>query len=420
MGNELSSTKVPGDVPPQTLESRTLAGLASYIKSRGGPSNVSTVFLVGAGISTAAGIPDFRSPETGLYSQLERLDLPYPEAVFEISFFREKPEAFYALRHELDPDRYEPTISHAFMKLWEEKGGLRKVFTQNIDTLERKAGISPSKIVEAHGSFASQRCIDCKTPMEDIEFKKVVDQQGIPHCLTPNCNGLVKPDIVFFGEALPSSFFDELGAVGEADLAIIMGTSLSVHPFAGLPTSVQEEKPRVLINMEEVGDIGSRRDDVLVLGDCDTGCKKFAKELGWLEELEDLWFSLVSEKTKQKYLERKEQDRKDAEQRERILGDHKIAFYDDDEDVGHVKTREEVDNDVRDEVEKMVHDVEEALNKVERLKKRVDDEGLGKSETDKQVDALTEEVKKVEIKDDEDKKAEEKKVEAVVGSVPSL
>lgn len=134
MGNELSSTKIPADVPPRSLESRTLAGVASYINSLGGPQNCKTVFLCGAGISTSAGIPDFRSPETGLYSKLARLNLPYPEAVFEIQYFREHPEAFYALRHELDPDRYEPTLSHAFIKLWESKGRLEKVFTQNIDT----------------------------------------------------------------------------------------------------------------------------------------------------------------------------------------------------------------------------------------------------------------------------------------------
>jgi NAD+-dependent protein deacetylase SIR2 len=109
---------------------------------------------VGAGISTSAGIPDFRSPETGLYANLARLNLPYAEAVFSIDYFRNKPEPFYILAQELYPGKYRPTITHSFINLLHKKGLLLKLFTQNIDCLEREAGVPGDKIIEAHGSFA--------------------------------------------------------------------------------------------------------------------------------------------------------------------------------------------------------------------------------------------------------------------------
>lgn len=111
----------------------------------------------------------------------------------------------------------------------------------------------------------------------------------VPHCTSPTCNGLVKPKIVFFGEQLPREFFDNIDLVQTADLCIVMGTSLSVHPFASLPGQVDDAVPRLLINMEQVGSMGSRPDDVLILKDCDTGVKELARALGWEEELEALW-----------------------------------------------------------------------------------------------------------------------------------
>jgi NAD-dependent histone deacetylase SIR2 len=91
------------------------------------------VVLTGAGISTSAGIPDFRSPETGLYANLARLDLPYAEAVFDISYFRDKPEPFYVLAKELYPGQFVPTVAHSFISLLSEKNILLQLFTQNID-----------------------------------------------------------------------------------------------------------------------------------------------------------------------------------------------------------------------------------------------------------------------------------------------
>lgn len=166
-----------------------------------------------------------------------------------------------------------------------------KLFTQNIDCLEREAGVPDEKIVEAHGSFARQRCIDCGTPYPDDQMKQTITKKDVPHCITPQCNGLVKPDIVFFGEQLPAEFFKHRELPAVADLCIVMGTSLTVQPFASLPGFCSEGVPRVLINSEQVGSLGSRPDDVLLLGDCDAGVRKLASALAWLDELEALWES---------------------------------------------------------------------------------------------------------------------------------
>lgn len=204
------------------------------------------------------------------------------------------------LAHELYPGKYRPTIAHSFVRLLSDKGMLLKLFTQNIDCLEREAGVPDEMIIEAHGSFARQRCIDCKTPFPDDMMKQTVEKAEVPYCVTPQCNGLVKPDIVFFGEALPEEFFKSRSLPADADLCIVMGTSLTVQPFASLPTFTAEGVPRVLINKERVGDLGSRPDDVLLLGDCDDGVRQLASALGWLDELEALWMKTQPEPTENK------------------------------------------------------------------------------------------------------------------------
>jgi NAD-dependent histone deacetylase SIR2 len=128
------------------------------------------------------------------------LNLDHPEDVFNIDFFRNNPVPFYTLAKELYPGRFRPTITHSFIQLLDTHNLLQICFTQNIDTLERRAGIPQDKIVEAHGSFATQRCISCKSPFDGEEIKRMVNEMKIPKCLI--CGGLVKPDIVFFGEAV--------------------------------------------------------------------------------------------------------------------------------------------------------------------------------------------------------------------------
>ncbi|CAO3690084.1 unnamed protein product [Rhizopus stolonifer] len=255
--------------------------------------------MTGAGISTAAGIPDFRSKETGLYHNLQRFNLPYAEAVFDIEYFEETPEPFYALAKELYPGRFLPTKTHYFIKLLQEKGLLLRNFTQNIDTLERLTGLDEEYIIEAHGSFASASCIECKKPADEDQVCEKSLAGQVPRC--ESCKGLVKPDITFFGENLPKRFFDHLSDFEKADLLIVIGTSLQVQPFASLIDDVEDTVPRLLINKELVGCHHSKKSgfdfrwkyglnrDVSYLGSCDEGIEKLAALLGWEKDLEQMY-----------------------------------------------------------------------------------------------------------------------------------
>ena len=266
---------------------------------------------------------------------------------------------------------FQPTLSHRFMKLLEQKGVLLRVFTQNIDALERAAGLSDDKIVEAHGSFYSATCIGPRLPItrpnvkkkesaedEDLEPRANEDSldenestdseagswtseesaPGIKNAaslgcgkkftqewmrdqlqmtskdeltltpsssgtrrkrtrlpLCPHCSGLVKPDITFFGENLPHKFHEySQKDFQEAELLIVMGTSLKVHPFASLIHAVHPKVPRLLMNLERVGETQSSQfgfdfswthqtqgRDALFLGTTDEGCLKLSEALGW-------------------------------------------------------------------------------------------------------------------------------------------
>jgi NAD-dependent histone deacetylase SIR2 len=207
------------------------------------------------------------------------------------------------------------------------------LFTQNIDCLERAAGVPADRIVEAHGSFASQRCIECKVEFEGGKMREFVAKGEVPRCEVEGCGGLVKPDIVFFGEALPRAFFELSDRAKEADLILVMGTSLQVHPFAGLPNMADEDVPRVLFNLERVGSFGTQADDVMVLGDCDEGIRKLADELGWREELETAWRELVGE-------EEVERQMQGAKKRVAALHDEVSKLAEEVEEVLHIDDKE--------------------------------------------------------------------------------
>lgn len=245
-------------------------------------------FFQGAGVSTGAGIPDFRSPKTGLYSNLAKLNLPYAEAVFDIDYFNKNPKAFYTLADELYPGKYKPTSFHYFIKLVQDKGLLHRVYTQNIDTLERVAGVKDEYIVEAHGSFAKNLCIECKADMPIKELRDAMNKKEIPTC--KECNSYVKPDIVFFGESLPKRFFDTWDEdIDKVEFAIVAGTSLTVYPFASLPTEINDDVPRVLINKEIVGDFNDDdKRDTILLSDCDAIAEELCDLLGWKDSLNAL------------------------------------------------------------------------------------------------------------------------------------
>ncbi|XP_045460989.1 NAD-dependent protein deacetylase sirtuin-2 isoform X2 [Harmonia axyridis] len=289
------------EYPISLLDEQSLDGIVKYIQEN---KCKNIITMAGAGISTSAGIPDFRSPGSGLYHNLQKYNLPHPTAVFELSFFHENPRPFFELAKELYPGRFKPTACHYFIKLLNDKGILLRHYTQNIDTLERVAGIPGDKIVEAHGTFHTGHCLKCQKEYPQEWMKEIIFRDEVPQCEA--CSGVVKPDIVFFGENLPGRFHKMLFSdFPKCDLLIIMGSSLAVQPFASLVDRVPRDCPRLLINREKAGQrsglmalMGVRggldfentktKRDVFWLGDCDDGCQLLAEKLGWAGELSDM------------------------------------------------------------------------------------------------------------------------------------
>jgi NAD-dependent SIR2 family protein deacetylase len=247
------------------------------------------VVLMGAGASVSAGIPDFRSPGSGLYSRLQEYGLPFPEAVFDLDFFHSKPEPFTNLAKSIWPGQEngpKPTVVHSFLKILEGQGCLRRVYTQNIDGLESLAGVSSNLLVECHGHFRSASCVNCKTPMDVDKCKNIVFQGMIPKC--DKCENHVKPDIVFFGEDLPMRFQQLIERdVKDCDLLLIFGTSLLVMPVAAIPSWVSRDCTRVLFNLELVGKFsnGLSERDIFLQGNCDDSVLKVCQLTGWEDEL---------------------------------------------------------------------------------------------------------------------------------------
>ncbi|OON22087.1 transcriptional regulator, Sir2 family, partial [Opisthorchis viverrini] len=247
------------------------------------------VVLTGAGISTASGIPDFRTPGTGLYDNLSQYKLPWPEAVFDLEYFYSNPVPFYTLAKELYPTgRYRPNIAHHFLRLLNDQARLLRVYTQNIDSLERMAGIPSDKLVEAHGTFLTATCTVCRSNVSSNVVKDAIDASTVAKC--PECHNVVKPDIVFFGENLPERFWEYTKDMAQTDLVIVMGTSLEVYPFAGVADSVPRFIPRILINRESVGSFRyrNRPGDIVLLGSITGSVQRLSESLGWVEDLTDL------------------------------------------------------------------------------------------------------------------------------------
>lgn len=265
----------------------------------------------------SAGIPDFRTPGSGLYSKLASYNLPYPEAIFSIDYFREHPEPFFKLAKELYPGEFAPTKAHFLLRVLHEHGLLLRAFTQNIDTLESVAGLPLDKIVFAHGSFSTAHCTVCQAEHTMEYVRERIFRDELPRCRL--CDGVVKPDIVFYGESLPQRFFVRAQEdIPNCDLLIVMGTSLQVMPFASLADRVGPGVPRLLINREKVHvrssiaadpqaaalmqllgishrandgfefDQPENKRDVLFLGACDDGAQALADALGFGEELQHL------------------------------------------------------------------------------------------------------------------------------------
>ncbi|XP_022902594.1 NAD-dependent protein deacetylase sirtuin-2 [Onthophagus taurus] len=313
----------------KVLSEFTLDGIVEYIKS---DKCKKIITMAGAGISTSAGIPDFRSPVYGLYHNLQKYNLPHPQAIFELDFFHKNPRPFFELAKELYPGTFKPTVCHYFIKMLNNKGILLRHYTQNIDTLERVAGIPDEKLVEAHGTFNQGHCLECNKEYSQEWMKDKIFTIDVPIC--EDCPGVVKPDIVFFGESLPEKFYRYLQTdFVKADLLIILGSSLAVQPFASLVDRVSKECPRLLINREKAGqrsglmaimgvggglefDSSKNTRDVCWLGDCDDGCLLLAEKLGWKEELLALYDQELSENDKEDG-EKKEDEKRELDRNKR-------------------------------------------------------------------------------------------------------
>jgi len=231
--------------------------------------------MTGAGVSTSAGIPDFRSPGTGLYYNLQRYHLPYPEAIFDIDYFIRHPEPFFELARELLPGNYQPTLTHRFIRMLEEEGKLLRNYTQNIDGLESVANIQ--KVVACHGTFQTATCLSCGQKYQLGDIEQAIRAGQVPHCAC-DPGSIIKPDIVFFGENLPAVFFDLASQdLPRTDLLLIMGTSLNVYPVAGLAEAVRPDCPIVLIN-KTPPPVTFHRKMELLLGNCDDICAQLAQE----------------------------------------------------------------------------------------------------------------------------------------------
>jgi NAD-dependent deacetylase len=186
----------------------------------------SPVALTGAGISTEAGIPDFRGPK-GIYATRA-----YPEDVFDIDVFVKDPRGFYAFARDFLALRkgIRPTFAHEWLARLESEGRLRGVVTQNIDGLHQRAG--SRTVIEVHGGFEWSVCLSCGRRSRTAKIEAEVIAGGIPHC--SGCAGLVKPDIVFFGEPVKGMEQAER-LMRTSDLLLVVGSSLTVFPAAGLP-----------------------------------------------------------------------------------------------------------------------------------------------------------------------------------------
>ena len=210
------------------------------------------IFITGAGISTAAGIPDFRS-KGGLFEQTRiKYGLSRPEQFFEINYFYNHPEAFYDFCKGFDISECRPTKTHLFMGfLTNIKKIVKRIYTQNVDGLELLAGVPRAKVTFAHGTITEAGCPNCLKEYDVEDVRKYVNEGKILKC--SKCNKPIKPKVVFYGENLPDKFFEDFNDINVTDLAFIMGSSLAVYPFNQLPYGIKKESWRVLINKDEVG-----------------------------------------------------------------------------------------------------------------------------------------------------------------------
>jgi NAD-dependent deacetylase len=212
------------------------ARLAELIRSSG-----PVVALTGAGISVPSGIPDFRTPGKGLWENVD------PMAVAHISVWRRDPArfwSFYGARFALLEGK-EPNGAHRALAELERRGLVSAVITQNIDGLHARAG--SADVVEVHGSIRTASCLRCGSsyPLAETRRRLGEEPDGVPRC---DCGEPLKPDVVLFGEFLPEEAMERAQALASsAGLMLAIGSSLEVHPVAGLPADTLAAGGRIAL-----------------------------------------------------------------------------------------------------------------------------------------------------------------------------
>ena len=202
----------------------------------------SVVALTGAGISVPSGIPDFRTPGEGLWENVDPMEVAHIDAFHEdpVRFW-----SFYGQRFATLGDKL-PNGAHRALVAMEQRGRLDAVITQNIDMLHRTAGTR--ELIEMHGSIAGCSCLSCggSVPVEEVRARLGRAEDGVPRC--EDCGRALKPDVVLFGELLSQPSLDRARELCEAaDVLLCVGSSLEVHPVAGLPRVTLASGGRVAI-----------------------------------------------------------------------------------------------------------------------------------------------------------------------------
>ncbi len=202
----------------------------------------SVVALTGAGISVPSGIPDFRTPGTGLWENVDPMEVAHIDAFRgdAVRFW-----GFYGQRFATLGDKL-PNGAHDALVAMERHGQLDAVITQNIDMLHRRAGTR--ELIEMHGSIASCSCPGCRASvvLEEVTVRLERAQDGVPRCA--DCGRPLKPDVVLFGELLPAAALERARELCEgADVLLCIGSSLEVHPVAGLPQLTHARGGRLAI-----------------------------------------------------------------------------------------------------------------------------------------------------------------------------
>lgn len=209
-----------GDARDRNLGVNTLVDLIKSARE--------TVVLTGAGISTASGIPDFRSPTTGMWRKMD-------SNLLSVDSLYGDTTVFYEHCLEIFPPMYEalPNPAHYALAALEQQGYISHIVTQNIDGLHQKAGAN--NVIEVHGHIRTVHCIKCQHSVPFSEFLKKLAEREIPP-LCELCQGMIRPDVVLFGDQLPSAFQIAREVSADADLLLVVGSSLTVSPVNFLPT----------------------------------------------------------------------------------------------------------------------------------------------------------------------------------------